>query len=71
MKKKYKKIKKQGKQWNFGKKNFWNPLRVWPRSFVKQFQKISFFGASQSELSIKSYDYLKFFCPKNFETLNL
>jgi len=29
------------------------------------------FGASQSEISIKSYGYLKFFRPKNFETLNL
>jgi len=39
--------------------------------FVTPFRATFTFKASQSELSIKSYDHLKFFRPKIFETLNL
>jgi len=45
---------------------FWiqNPLREFPTTFVIPFRATFSFGASQSELSIKSYDHLKFFAPK-------
>jgi len=53
------------------KKKLSNPLREWLKSFITQFRETFIFGASQSELPIKSYFHLKVFRPKNFETLNL
>jgi len=55
----------------FWKKKLSNPHKVWPRNFITQFRETFIFGASQSELSIKSYGHLKFFRPKTFEILNL
>jgi len=58
-----KKIKKKPKTMEFW--NFQRPNRLWrlTKGFVTPFRATFIFGASQSELSIKSYGCLKFFSP--------
>jgi len=59
------KIKKKSnnKRWNFGISRGPIPFGYWPRVSLSQFKQLHFFK-SQSELSIKSYDRLKFFRSK-------
>jgi len=52
--------------WNFRKPN---RLQRLARGFIIPFRAIFIFGASQSELSIKSYSRLKFFRPKSMINL--
>jgi len=54
--------------WDFQRSNRQSRL---VKGFVTPFQATFFFGESQSEFSIKSYNNLKFFRPKIFETQNL
>jgi len=59
-----KKIKSNSTQYNFENWGTPNSHRVLAITFLTSFQATFIFNASQLELSIKSYDHLKFFHPK-------